>query len=83
MPRVPTYAGTRILQWLELESLCWDANASTIGEESRPVRGDQMGHWSTFPDVTVQPEATIHRVNHPLPASLELTIGCSFRRMCY
>ena len=83
MPRVAACTRTRILQRLELESPCCDANASTIGEESHSVRGDEMGHWPTLPDVTVQPEATIHRVNHPLPAALELAIGGRLRRVYY
>lgn len=77
MPGVTTQPGARILEWFELESLRREANRATIGQEAFAIGRNQMRHRVTFPPMAVQPEATVHREDHPISAANELTVGGS------
>lgn len=74
MPRVAAHAGPGVLEGLELESRQRETGASPILEQQPSVRRDEMGHWSSLPDVPMEPEASIHRMNHPLAPRCELPI---------
>jgi hypothetical protein len=76
MPRRPTQASPRIFERLVLEARLRDADHGAIPQERRPIRRHQMRHLTAFPHMTVQPEAAVHRVNHPFPSGAELPVGC-------
>ena len=78
VPGISTNTSARVLQRLELQAFCRNANASPVCEELRLVRGDEMRHRSAFPHMPVQPEAAVYGVEHSIPPSLELAI----RRSC-
>ena len=74
MPRVSAFTRSRILQRFELKTFSGDTNPSAIREKLHLVRRDEMRHRSTLPDVTVQPEAAIHCVQHSVPSALEFAM---------
>ena len=43
-------------------------------QEQLPVSGDEVCHRLATPYVAVQPEPTIHRVDHPVPAPSEFEV---------
>jgi hypothetical protein len=75
VPGIATHSGTRILERLVLQSPGGEADGASVLEESLAIGGDEMRHPLAAPDMPVQPEASIHRVNHPIPALLELEVG--------
>lgn len=64
MPGWAPFAGARILQRLPLQAFLGEAQAATIGNEPVAIRGHDVGHWSAKPDMTMEPEAAVHRVHH-------------------
>lgn len=72
MPRLTSHFRARIAQWLVLNPVCRHPDRCTVREESRAIGADHVYHRSPFPDMTVQPHATVHRVNHPLASTHEL-----------
>src|SRR6476620_3158945 len=72
MPRVAAFARARVLQWLELETVEWDADRCAVLEEQFLVRRDEVGKASALPQVTVQPQTTVHGVDHSVTPIAEL-----------
>ena len=68
-------ASTWILERFELQSVGGKANCATVGEKKVSVRRDQMRHGMTLPAMTVQPEATVHREDHPITAMREFSVS--------
>ena len=71
MPGVATDAGAWVLEWLELEARGRKSDAVSVGEETQAVRGDEVRERPALPHVSMEPEASIHRVNHPFAARVE------------
>lgn len=74
MPGITSNAGSRILQRLELQSRFRQAHRAPVLDEALPICGHEMGHPVPLPHVTVKPEPTIHRVDHPIPTLRELDV---------
>lgn len=73
MPCVTALARSRILERLELQVVGREAGVRCVGEQLVLVCGHQMRHRAPLPDVTVQPQSTVHRVDHPIAPARELT----------
>jgi hypothetical protein len=71
MPGVPTDPGTRILERLELKSLGRNSDAASVGEESLSISRDKVRETSSLPDMPMEPEATIHGVDHSVATRAE------------
>lgn len=74
MPRIATYARSRILQRLELETGLPEADPRAESEQSLTIGRHEVRHLAPFPDVAVQPQTAIHRVNHPRAAGPKFPI---------
>jgi hypothetical protein len=72
VPCVSPQACSRIFQRLELQPVGRDADGTAIREQERPVRGHEVGELAAFPLMAVQPQATVHRVDHSIAALSEL-----------
>jgi hypothetical protein len=72
VPRIAPQARSRILQWLELKPVGRNADGTAIREQERPVRRYEVGELAAFPLMAVQPQATVHRVDHSIAAFSEL-----------
>jgi len=68
VPRGATDSGARIFERLELEPLQGKPDLATVGKQQLSIGRDEMGHPPSLPNVTVQPKATGHRVDHSFPA---------------
>lgn len=79
MPGVSAFAGSRILERFELQARFGQPDLSTIGEQPLAIRRYEMCHEVTFPAVAVQPEPTVHGVDHSVAPTIELSV-C--RRRC-
>jgi hypothetical protein len=75
VPCRPAHAGPRVLERLELQLVERETYALTIGQKALPVDGYEVRHGTTLPHVAVEPEPTVHGVDHPLAAFLELSVG--------
>lgn len=73
MPGISTDASPRILQRLELQTLRADANRGTVTEQERLVSRDEMGEWSALPNMAMEPESPIHRVDHSVAPLFEFS----------
>jgi hypothetical protein len=74
MPGVAANAGAWVLEWLVLQASGGEAHRAPVLEEELAVRGNEVRHPLAPPDVAVQPEAAVHRVDHSVSAPLELEI---------
>jgi hypothetical protein len=74
MPRVAADARAGILQRFELETGLTEADRRAESEQSLAIGRDEVRHLAPFPDVAVQPQAAIHRVNHPGAAGSKFSI---------
>lgn len=72
MPRRPANAVSRILERMVLEVLLIEPDAGAPSNEPFPVGRDEVRQSTAEPEVTVQPEAAAHRVDHALAAITEL-----------
>ena len=68
MPRLSPTARARILERLVLKALGGEPGLSSVLEQQFAIGGDEVRHFASLPHVPMKPEATIHRVNHPLSA---------------
>ena len=75
MPCVAAFAGAWVLEGFVLESPLGEPNVGSVGEELLLVRRDEMRHRAPLPEMTVQPQATVHRVQHSLAPVRELAPG--------
>jgi hypothetical protein len=74
VPGVAADAGAGILERLVLETASWKTDGASVLEESLAVGGDEMRHSLAAPDVAMQPESTIHSVDHSVSASREFEV---------
>jgi hypothetical protein len=74
VPGVTADAGAWVLERLVLQASGGEPHGAPVLEEELAVRGNEMRHPLAPPDVTVQPEAAVHRVDHSLSAPLELAV---------
>src|SRR5437762_675352 len=65
MPRIAADARSGVLQRFELKATFPESDRRTEPEQSLSIGRDEVRHLAPFPDVTVQPQTAIHRVNHP------------------
>jgi hypothetical protein len=80
MPRVASHAATWILERFVLQAGTWKTHRASIGDQALAIGGDEVRHWVTLPEMAMEPQAAIHRVNHPLTSQRELTIGTVVER---
>jgi len=74
MPRITADARARVLQRFELETALPEPERLAESEQPLTISGDEVRHLAPFPDVAVQPQAAVHRVNHPGTAGPKLSI---------
>ena len=72
MPGVPANAGARILERLVLQAGLWQAYRASVIKEALAVGRHEVRHLAPLPHVTVEPEPSVHRVDHPLATLREL-----------
>ncbi len=80
MPRITSNTTARVLERLVLEAGNWKAYGAAIFDQTLAIGGHEVGHCSALPDVAMEPQAAVHRVNHPLAPKRELTIGTIVER---
>src|SRR6185437_11758122 len=71
VPRIALHAGARVLEWFVLEVFRLKPGSAPIGQELLAIGGDQVRHRAPLPDMAVQPESTVHRVQHAVQLFLE------------
>jgi hypothetical protein len=74
VPRISTDARARIFQRFELEAGLTEPDGRTKSEQPLTIGRDEVRHLAPFPDMAVQPQTAIHRVNHPGTAGSKLSI---------
>lgn len=74
VPRVATFSSARIAQRLELQPCLGQAGFGTICQQSGAISRHEVRHRAPFPDVAMQPEATLHGMDHPVAARGKLAI---------
>src|SRR5687767_11187542 len=74
VPCIAPYVGSRVLQWLELESVFRQPHRTSVFDEPFSIRGHEVRHLVPLPHVTMEPQPTIHRVDHPFPTLFELDV---------
>ncbi len=66
MPGVTPHGRSRVAQWLVLQAMRGNTKRRAIGEQTRLIGAHQMHHRATEPDMTMEPETTVHRVDHAI-----------------
>jgi hypothetical protein len=66
VPRFAPVSGARVFEGLVLQARSRQSDAGSVLEQACPIRRYEMRHRATVPNVAVQPEATVHGVNHSL-----------------
>lgn len=74
MPRCASHSGSRILEWFVLETRLGNSDATAVLEQTFAIRRYQVRHRTPLPDVTVQPEAAVHGVDHPFTSRAEFAV---------
>lgn len=77
VPRGATNVDTGVLERFELQASFGEPHYATILQQALAVGGYQMRHGLAAPDVPVQPEPTVHGVDHTVATSRKLSIDCS------
>ena len=72
MPSLSTGRIAWVFERMILQSIRRQAHARAPREQPRPVRGDEMGEASAEPEMSMQPETAVHRVDHPIASRAEL-----------
>lgn len=85
MPRIAANAVAGILEWVILQPVEWEPGARRPVDQTVAVRRYQVREALAEPGVSMEPEATTHRVDHPFATfaeldPLELQRGAVFRR---
>lgn len=74
MPCVAALAGAGVLEWFELEAAFRQPDGVAVFHEARSVRRHEVRHLLSLPHMTVEPEPTVHRVDHSIATRRELQI---------
>ena len=80
MPGVAANPRPRILERLELKPTFRQPDGASILDQALSVGRNEMRHAVPLPQVTMEPEPTIHRVDHSVATLLELEIGYGVRQ---
>src|SRR6185437_4181820 len=84
VPGVAPHTGARVLERFVLEVFRRESCPTTVGQEFLAIGGHQVGHAAPLPDMAVQPEAAVHRVQHSVAPLLELAVwGGPARTRCH
>jgi hypothetical protein len=75
VPRIPLLTRSRIFQWFEFQPVDGQANAPAIFQQPLAVGRYQVCHGPPLPSVAVQPQPTIHGVNHSIAAQSKFPVG--------
>jgi hypothetical protein len=78
MPRIATFASTRVFEGLVLQSLVGHSDVLTEYQELCLVGRYEVRHRPAFPHMPVQPEPSVHGVDHPITPPFELPVGWYF-----
>jgi hypothetical protein len=78
VPCVAANSSPWILQWFELQSTFRQPDHSSVFDQALPICRDEVRHSVPLPHVTVEPQPTIHRVDHSIATLFELDIGYGF-----
>jgi len=81
VPRIAANACPRIFQWLELEAGLPEPDCRAKSEQSLTIGRHEVRHLAPFPDVAVQPQTAIHRVNHPSAARPKFSVFRTWREL--
>lgn len=73
VPGITPEATARIFQWVVLESACVEPEFASHAKQLLAIRRDKMGHALALPHMMVQPQPTIHCVDHTFDAAFELS----------
>ena len=71
MPGVAPDSSARILEWLELEPVFPQTDGSAVIEEELAIGRDEVREAFSLPQVAMEPEATIHGVDHSIAELFE------------
>jgi hypothetical protein len=74
VPRIAAHARAGIFQRFELQAGLTEPDRHAESEQSLTIGRDEVRHLAPFPDVAVQPQTAIHRVNHPVAAGAKFSI---------
>jgi hypothetical protein len=80
VPRFATLARAWILERFVLQASKGKTHRASIFDQALAIGGDQVRHGATLPDMAMEPQAAIHRVDHPLSATRELAVGSIIER---
>lgn len=75
MPGIATQRGTRILEWLELQALEWKADLQAKSLKLCAIDAHEVHQRLVKPDMPMQPETAIHRVDHAVSTFHEFATG--------
>lgn len=73
MPRFASFTSAWIPERLSLQTLVRQPDAPAIGEQAIAIGGYQVSHGPAKPDVPMEPQTAVHRVNHAVATPGELT----------
>src|SRR6185503_12042934 len=66
VPRIAAFAGAWILEGVKLKPALRHADRASVLEERFTIRRNEMRHAPAVPHVTVQPETSVHGIDHPV-----------------
>ena len=72
MPGFAALLGARVLEWFVLQPLLGEPKRLTVCDQAGAVGTHQVHERFALPDVAMQPQPAVHRVNHPVAALVEL-----------
>ncbi len=75
VPSLASGSRARILERFVLKPFGRKSGDSTIREQQIAVGGDEVRHLAPLPDMPMEPEATIHGVDHSLASRSEFAKG--------
>jgi hypothetical protein len=74
MPGVAADASPRVLEWLELQAAFWQTYRASVLKQALAVSRHEVRHLAPIPHMPVEPEPTVHRVDHPITTLRELDV---------
>ena len=81
MPGFAPFTGARILQGFSLQALVRQPDATAVRDQAIAIRGHEVRHGPTEPDMAMEPEAALHRVDHSIATPRELAWAFVRRRV--
>jgi hypothetical protein len=72
VPRFADLSRPWVLERLVLQALGRQSHARAVREQSRAIGRHEVRHGPALPNVAMEPETTVHSVDHSLPARREL-----------